>query len=88
MREKLPITRLTAMMPMSPKPRDFIGALRASSEAAGKPALIAEVKKASPSRGVLREDFDPVQVHVSMTPHSMSLSSLIYCTLLLRDHTT
>ncbi len=37
--------------------RDFVGALRAR-----KPAVIAEIKKASPSRGVLREDFDPAAI--------------------------
>jgi indole-3-glycerol phosphate synthase len=38
-------------------PRDFVGALRARD-----PAVIAEIKKASPSRGVLREEFDPAAI--------------------------
>ena len=42
-----------------PARRDFIGALTENSE---KLAVIAEVKKASPSKGLIREDFDPVAI--------------------------
>ncbi len=45
-------SKLTSVQP----PRDFYGSLQNSRT---KPALIAEVKKASPSKGIFREDFDP-----------------------------
>src|SRR5258708_17029367 len=44
--------------------RDFTGALQ-SKIGQSVPAVIAEIKRASPSRGVLREDFDPVQIATS-----------------------
>ena len=56
--------------------RDFVGALRAKI-AAGKPAVIAEVKKASPSRGVLREAFEPAAIAASYERHGAACLSVL-----------
>ncbi len=45
----------------APSPRNFVGALRVRI-AAGEPAVIAEIKKASPSRGIIRPDFNPAEI--------------------------
>ncbi|MBD2068266.1 indole-3-glycerol phosphate synthase TrpC [Leptolyngbya sp. FACHB-671] len=59
MRERLPLVKLQQQVKAAPPPHDFVAALRQGKT---QPALIAEVKKASPSRGVIREDFDPVAI--------------------------
>ncbi|KAG5551413.1 hypothetical protein RHGRI_009735 [Rhododendron griersonianum] len=62
MKEKTPLGKMKKWVENAPPVRNFVRALRTSNLRTGLPGLIAEVKKASPSRGVLRENFDPVEI--------------------------
>lgn len=60
-REKIPMHQMQEWLINAPPVRDFRAALSLAHTRQGV-GLIAEVKKASPSKGVLREDFDPYQI--------------------------
>jgi indole-3-glycerol phosphate synthase len=59
MREVVPLVDLRKQLSDAPVPLNFLEALRHGKTS---PALIAEVKKASPSKGVFREQFNPVEI--------------------------
>ena len=56
--------------------RDFVGAMRAAI-AAGRSAVIAEIKKASPSKGLLRDPFVPAQIALSYARHGAACLSVL-----------
>jgi indole-3-glycerol phosphate synthase len=63
-RTNVPLAEMRARAAAATPPRNFVAALRAKL-AAGKPAVIAEIKKASPSKGVIRPDFRPAEIAAS-----------------------
>jgi indole-3-glycerol phosphate synthase len=59
MQQELPLVSLRQQLNSAPTVRNFLTALQENPK---QPSLIAEVKKASPSRGIIRADFDPIAV--------------------------
>lgn len=74
MREVTPLVELQKQVRDAAPARNFLAALRTSQTT---PAVIAEVKKASPSKGVIREDFDPVAIAQSYQQGGASALSVL-----------
>ncbi|MBI5659066.1 MAG: indole-3-glycerol phosphate synthase TrpC [Nitrosomonadales bacterium] len=72
----MPLAQIRAEAGRAAAARDFVGAICARI-AAGQAAVIAEIKKASPSKGVLRADFHPARIAASYAQHGAACLSVL-----------
>lgn len=75
-KSQTPIASLRAKAQTTAAPRDFIKALQVR-HSAGEAAVIAEIKRASPSKGVLREPFDPADIASLYAQHGAACLSVL-----------
>jgi indole-3-glycerol phosphate synthase len=73
---RLPLATLSQRVGSAPVPRDFAGAIR-NHIGQNRPAVVAEIKKASPSKGVLRADFAPADIARDYAAHGATCLSVL-----------
>ena len=71
-----PLAEIRTEAEAQPAPRDFVSAIRRKITA-GQPAVIAEIKKASPSKGIIRADFRPAEIAASYEQHGAACLSVL-----------
>lgn len=74
--KKIPLAIMQQLAEHADKPRGFVEAL-SRKIADGEPGIIAEIKKASPSKGLLREDFRPAEIAESYAKHGATCLSVL-----------
>jgi indole-3-glycerol phosphate synthase len=75
-RARMPLAGIAEAAAQASPPRGFAAALQAKA-AAGIPAVIAEIKRASPSKGLIRADFDPGGIAASYEAHGAACLSVL-----------
>jgi len=74
--EFVPLEKLKEQLDFASPPRGFVDAMVRNVEA-GKPAVIAEIKKASPSKGVMRENFIPEEIATTYAKNGATCLSVL-----------
>ena len=75
-KQRVPLEKMQEWAKDAPSPRGFESALR-GAQAAKRPGVIAEIKRASPSKGILREDFNPMQIAASYQMNGATCVSVL-----------